>query len=175
MIFLQLLYEFLKIGLFSFGGGYATLPFLYYISQNYGWYTLEELTQMCAVASITPGPIGINMATYAGLKTGGFCGALVATISIMLPSLVLVIIVAKLLKKFNDNKFVKFIIQTLKPIGCALLTAVAIGLVKSIIDDYKAIILLIVLLLLSWKTKKDPLYYIFISSLIGILFKFVTL
>ena len=92
MIYFQIIYEFFKIGLFSFGGGYATIPFLYHISEQYNWYSLEELKQMVAVASITPGPVGINVATYAGLKTAGVFGALSATIFEMLPSLILVLI-----------------------------------------------------------------------------------
>ena len=111
MIYLQLALEFFKIGLFSFGGGYATIPFLYHISQEFNWYSLDELSQMTAVASITPGPVGINVATYAGLKTAGLLGALIATLSEMLPSFILVIIVAKLLKKFSDNFYIKSIIH----------------------------------------------------------------
>lgn len=173
MIYFQLALEFFKIGLFSFGGGYATIPFLYHISQVYNWYSLEELTQMIAVASITPGPIGINVATYAGIKTVGIFGALVATIFEMLPSLILVLIVSKLLKKYSENFYVKSLIETLKPISCALLVSVAIGLIKPIIVDVKAIGLLILLLILSWKSKKDPLFYIVISGIIGVLFLFV--
>lgn len=169
MIYFQLAFEFFKIGLFSFGGGYATIPFLYHISQEFQWYTLDELTQMIAVASITPGPVGINVATYAGLKTAGVFGSLVATVSEMLPSLVLVLIVAKLLKKFSDNFYVKSIIATLKPISCALLASVAIGLLKPEIHDLKAMILLGILLILSWKSKKDPLFYILIAGIIGFL------
>ena len=172
MIYLQLALEFFKIGLFSFGGGYATIPFLYHISQEFNWYTLEELTQMTAVASITPGPVGINVATYAGLKTAGVLGSLTATVSEMLPSFILVLIVAKLLKKFSDNFYVKAAIDTLKPISCALLTSVAIGLIKPEIQDLKAMILLAILLLLSWKSKKDPLFYIVLAGIVGIICHF---
>lgn len=168
MIYIQLFWEFFKIGLFSFGGGYATIPFLYHISEVFKWYTLEELTQMVAIASITPGPVGINVATYTGFKTAGTLGALSATISEMLPSFILVIIVAKLLKKFSDNYYIKSIIETLKPISCALLLSVALGLIKPILIDIKGIILLAILLLLSWKTKKDPLFYILIAAGTGI-------
>ena len=173
MIYLQLAFEFLKIGLFSFGGGYATIPFLYHISQEYNWYTLEELTQMTAVASITPGPVGINVATYAGLKTAGILGSAIATISEMLPSLILVLILSKILKKFSDNFYVKTVIETLKPVSCALLCSVAIGLIKPVSQDIKALILLGVLLILSWKSKKDPLFYIIISALVGLGLSFV--
>lgn len=168
MIYLQLAFEFFKIGLFSFGGGYATIPFLYHISQEFHWYTLDELTQMVAVASITPGPVGINVATYAGLKTAGVLGSLTATISEMIPSLILVLIVAKLLKKFSDNFYVKTIISTLKPISCALLASVALGLLKPEIHSLKSMILLGILLLLSWKSKKDPLFYILIAGIAGL-------
>lgn len=168
MILLHLAFEFFKIGLFSFGGGYATIPFLYHLSQEFAWYSLDELTQMVAVASITPGPVGINVATYAGLKTSGIMGSAIATISEIIPSLFLVLIVAKLLKKFSNNFYVKSIIETLKPISCALLTSVALGLLKPEIHDLKAMILLSVLLILSWKSKKDPLFYILISALVGV-------
>ena len=171
MIYLNLIYEFFKIGLFSFGGGYATIPFLYQISLEYGWYSVQELTKMVAVASVTPGPVGINVATYAGMKTAGILGSVFATISEMIPSLILVIIVSKLLKKFSENFFVKSLIETLKPVSCALLTAVAVNLLSPSIGDIKAIILLIVLLLLSWKSKKDPLFYMLIAGIVGIVTK----
>ena len=169
MIYLLLCSEFFKIGLFSFGGGYATIPFLYHISEVYGWYSIDELSQMVAVASITPGPVGINVATYAGLRTLGILGSMLATVSEMLPSFVLVILVSKILKKFHENFYVKTILKTLKPIGCALLIFVAIGLLKPHIFELKGLILLFVLLLLSWKTKKDPLFYITISGIAGVL------
>lgn len=173
MIYLLLISEFFKIGLFSFGGGYATIPFLYHIATTYGWYTPTELAQMTAVASITPGPVGINVATYAGLKTAGILGSFMATVSEMLPSLILVMFVAKLLKKYKDNFYVKTIIETLKPISCALLVSVAIGLFKPVMHDVKAMVLLAVLLLLSWKSKKDPLFYILIAGVVGAMISFI--
>ncbi len=169
MIYIHLFVEFFKIGLFSFGGGYATIPFLYHISQVYNWYSLDELTQMVAVASITPGPVGINVATYAGLKSAGILGSALATMAEMLPSLFLVIIVSKLLRKFSDNFYVKSIIETLKPISCALLTSVAIGLLVPDLKDIRALVLLAFLLIISWKSKKDPLFYIFIAAIAGVL------
>ena len=175
MIYLQLFFEFFKIGLFSFGGGYATIPFLYHISQMYNWYSIDELTQMTAVASITPGPVGINVATYAGLKSAGILGSLLATTAEMLPSLFLVIVVSKLLKKFSDNFYVKTTIETLKPISCALLVSVAIGLIKPELTELKSLVLLGILLLLSWKTKKDPLFYIAFSAFAGLLLMFIKL
>ncbi len=173
MIYLQLFFEFFKIGLFSFGGGYATIPFLYNISEVYGWYTVKELTDMIAVASVTPGPVGINVATYAGLKTAGILGSMAATISEMLPSFFLVIIVSKILNKFHQNFFVKSLLETLKPISCALLLSVTIGLLKPHITDIKAMILLAALLILSRKTKKDPLFYMLIAGLTGAVISFL--
>lgn len=169
MIYLLLAYEFLKIGLFSFGGGYATIPFLYDIAMRHGWYTVRELTNMTAVASITPGPVGINVATYAGVNTAGILGGVVATISEIIPSFILVIIVSKLLRKYSDNFYVKSLIETLRPIGCSLLVAVAVGLIKPELGDIKGIILLAVLLLVSWKSKKSPLFYMLIGGLVGII------
>lgn len=171
MIYLQLIYEFFKIGLFSFGGGYATIPFLYHISETYGWYSLSELSKMTAVASITPGPVGINVATYAGMKTSGIIGAFAATTAEILPSLILVIALSKLLKKYSDNFYVKSTIECLKPISCALLTSVAIGLMRQDIHNIKSLVLFVVLLLLSWKSKKDPLFYIALSALFGVILR----
>ena len=168
MIYLLLVYEFFKIGLFSFGGGYATIPFLFHISEVYNWYSIQELSQITAVASITPGPVGINAATYAGLKTAGILGALAATVAEIIPSLILVILIYKVLKKFSDNIYVKALIETLKPIGCALLVSVAAGLLKPQLGDIKSLILFAVLLLLSYKTKKDPLFYILLSAITGV-------
>lgn len=173
MIYLLLVYEFLKIGLFSFGGGYATIPFLYQISETYGWYTLKELTGMVAVASITPGPVGINVATYAGLKTSGILGSVFATVSEMLPSFILVIIVSKILHKFRENILIKSVIETLKPISCALLVSVSIGLLQPQITDIKAMILLAVLILMSLKTKKTPLFYMVIAGFVGVVISFM--
>ena len=168
MIYLLLICEFFKIGLFSFGGGYATIPFLYHISYQYGWFTLKELTHIIAAASITPGPIGINAATYAGLKTAGIIGAFAATLSEVIPSFILVLILSKILKKYSENFYAKSIIETLKPISCALILSVAITLCRQEITDLKSIILLSLLFLISIKSKKDPIYYILISAIFGI-------
>ena len=168
MIYLLLIYEFIKIGLFSFGGGYATIPFLYHIAENYGWYSIKELTQMIAIASVTPGPVGINVATFAGLKTSGLMGSVLATTSEIIPSFILVIIVSKILNKFRENFYIKALLESLKPICCALLVSVSVGLLKPQLFDINAIVLLLLLLLMSWKTKKSPLFYMVIAGIIGI-------
>lgn len=169
MIYLLLTYEFMKIGLFSFGGGYATIPFLYNIAENYGWYTVNELTEIFAIASVTPGPIGINAATYAGFMTAGIVGSLCATISEIIPSLILVIIISKLLKKFGENFYVKSALAALKPTSCALLIFVILGLIKNINFGTRYLILLAIFIIVSLKIKKDPLFYITTAAIFGII------
>ncbi len=171
MNYFILIYEFFKIGLFSFGGGYATIPFLYHLSEVYGWYTLQELKQMIAIASVTPGPVGINVATYAGLKTSGILGSGLATLSEIIPSFILVILISKILKKFHESFIVKSLLETLKPISCAMLLSVSVGLLRPQIFDIKAMILLITLLILSYKSKKDPIFYMVIAGITGIAIK----
>lgn len=174
MIYFDLFKEFFKIGILSFGGGYATLPFLYHIADQYHWYSINELTQMLAIASITPGPVGINMATYAGMKTHGISTAILATVSIILPSLFLVIAISKLLRKFSDNFYVKSAIYGLKPASCALISAVAIRLIKSSITNIYGIIIFLPLLFLFMSGKKhSPVFYLVLSGLAGLFLNFV--
>ena len=170
MIYILLFYEYFKIGLFSFGGGYATLPFLYHLSDIYNWYTAKQLSDMIAVSSITPGPVGVNVATYSGYNTAGISGAMLATFSVVLPSLIFVIFVAKLLNKFRENKLVQAAIYSLKPAGCGLLLAVAINLFLENVTQIWSYILFIALILISIKVKKDPLIYLGLSAVIGLVF-----
>lgn len=182
--YLLLMYEFIKVGLFSVGGGYATLPFLYHIAEVYNWYSAKELVDMLAVSSITPGPVGINVATFAGFKTGGLLGALIATASVMLPSYLLVIVIYKLLNRFNENFYVQAVLYAVKPAGCALIAAVAVRLFRDYIlrnvdvfniyditafVDIKALLLLVGLFVMSIKIKKDPLVYLGVAALFGII------
>lgn len=171
MIYFLLAYEFFKIGLFSFGGGYATIPFLYHLSQIYNWYTIPELEHMTAIAGITPGPVGINVATYAGYKTAGILGSLIATTFEVLPSFICVIIVSKLIKNYSDNFYVKSVIESLKPISCALLLSVGVNLLKTELHNVYSLILLFVLLLISRKSKKDPILYMIIAGVSGAFLK----
>jgi len=170
MIYFQLIYEYFKTGLFSFGGGYSTLPFLYHISDNYGWYSAKQLSDMIAISSITPGPVGVNVATYSGYTTGGVLGSVLATGAVILPSFIIVILVAKLLNKFRENKYVQSAIYGLKPAGCGLLCAVAIKLFLTNITHLWAYILFGLLILMSIKIKKDPLVYLSLSAAIGLFF-----
>lgn len=169
MIYFQLIFEYLKTGLFSFGGGYATLPFLYHISETYGWYSSKQLSDMVAVASVTPGPVGVNVATYSGYTTAGIFGALLATCAIVVPSFVFVVITAKLLSKYRENKFVQAAIYALKPAGCGLLGAISINLFFENISQPWTYILFALLLIMSLKVKKDPLIFLGLSAIAGIL------
>lgn len=171
MIYLLLIYEFFKIGLFSFGGGYATIPFLYRISQSYGWFSADELSKITAVASVTPGPVGINAATYAGIKTAGILGALCATIAEVLPSLLIILLISNILEKFRENKLVKNIISTLKPLSCGLLVAVIYELIKNSVQDLRGILILGILTFISFRIKKSVAFYICFSAILGILSK----
>lgn len=174
LIYLKLFLEFFHIGLFSYGGGYATLPFLYHIADVQKWYTTKQLADMIAVSSITPGPIGVNVATFAGFTTSGIAGAFVATTAVMLPSLILIIIISKLLDKFRENKYVQSVIYTLKPAGCGLLAAVGVDMFINNINLW-GMFLLIGLFIASIREKRDPLFYISISAVVGLVAGFFNL
>ncbi len=121
MIFLRLFWEFFKTGLFAIGGGMATVPFLFDISARTQWFTTSELANMIAVSESTPGPIGINMATYVGFETAGILGGVVATIGLVTPSVIIIIIIAKLLARFSENPIVKTVFKYLRPAVIGLL------------------------------------------------------
>jgi len=173
MIYLHLFLQFFHIGIFSFGGGYATLPFLYDISEKFGWYTLDELNNMLAVASITPGPVGINMATFAGFKTAGIFGSLLATSAIIIPSIIFVIIISKFLNKFCENIYVKSVISVLKPLGCGLLTAVGVHLFVNefLSGNFNIIhfILFCLMIFISLKRKLPPAFYLMLGAIFGLI------
>ena len=115
MIFLQLFWEFFKTGLFALGGGMATVPFLFDISAKTGWFTAAELANMIAISESTPGPIGVNMATYVGFMTAGIPGGIIATLGLITPSVIIVVIVAKILTRFKDSPIVETIFRYLRP------------------------------------------------------------
>ena len=122
MTYLQLLYEFFKTGLFAVGGGLATIPFLKEIADHYDWFSAENLTDMIAVSEATPGPIGVNMATYAGFNAAGILGGLVATLSLVLPSVVMICIISKFLNKFRNNRIVENMFYGIRPASTGLIT-----------------------------------------------------
>ncbi|MFR1672719.1 MAG: chromate transporter [Candidatus Gastranaerophilaceae bacterium] len=174
MIYLKLFLEFFHIGLFSYGGGYATLPFLYHIADVQKWYTTQQLTDMIAISSLTPGPVGVNVATFAGYTTSGVLGALVATTSVILPSFILIIIISKLLEQFKHNKYVQSVIYVLKPTGCGLLAAVGVDMFINNINLF-GMFLLIALFIASITEKRDPLFYLAVAAVAGLIAGFFNL
>ena len=121
MIYLQLFWEFFKTGLFAVGGGMATVPFLFDISARTQWFTSAELANMIAISESTPGPIGINMATYVGYETAGIIGGLIATLGLVTPSIIIIVIVASVLSHLNENPLVKSLFKYLRPAVIGLL------------------------------------------------------
>ncbi|MDY2725697.1 MULTISPECIES: chromate transporter [Anaerostipes] len=186
MIFLRLFIEFLKAGLFAVGGGLATLPFLYDIMHETGWFTMQDLTNLIAVSECTPGPLGVNMATYVGNLTAGPIGGIIATIGLVTPSIIIIIIVANFLQRFKDAKLVQNIFYGLRPastalIACALcLVAKTAFLQLNVFEktghyldllNWKHLLLGIILYIALVKFKKHPVIYIAIGAVCGIIFQ----
>ncbi|MBR1460362.1 chromate transporter [bacterium] len=166
-LLMQIFLQFFHIGLFSFGGGYATLPFLFDVAEKFHWFTINQLTDMIAISSITPGPVGVNMATFTGFATSGILGALIATFAIMLPSFIIVSIVYKILDKFKSNSYVKSVVSSLKPAGCALLCAVGIKLIFTSHLKLIGLIILGIFVICGFIKKRDPIFYLGISAILG--------
>ncbi len=195
MIYLQLFWEFFKTGLFSIGGGMATIPFLYDMADRTGWFTGNDLANMIAVSESTPGPIGVNMASYVGYITGmqngniltAILGAVVATIGLVFPSVIVILIIAAVLKSFRNNSYVNSAFYGLRPASAGLIAAAGISVILgnlvtvvtgdafSVILNWKGLILAVVLWVLTnaiKQTKKlHPIVFIGFSALVGILFQ----
>lgn len=169
-LYMQLFLQFFHVGVFSFGGGYATLPFLYDIAEKFHWYSPNQLTDMLAVSSITPGPVGVNVATFAGHTSAGILGALVATTAIILPSYIIVSLVYKVLDKFKTNIYVQGAIRGIKPAGCALLSAVGLRLLFTSNLHLLGTLLFFILLISAFKKKLDPLFYLGTGAFVGFVF-----
>lgn len=141
MIYLRLFWEFFKTGLFAVGGGLATLPFIYDISDRTGWFTYQQIADMIAVSESTPGPIGVNTATYVGYITGGLPGAIVATLGLVTPAIIIILIIASCLKKFRENRFVDHAFYGLRPASAGLIAAAGFSVVMLALvreDAFKA-------------------------------------
>ena len=196
MLFLQLFWEVLKTGLFAIGGGMATVPFLQEISARTGWFTASDLADMIAVSESTPGPIGINMATYVGYTTvhnhygpfAGILGGVIATIGLVTPSVIIILIIAKFLEKFRDNRYVNAAMYGLRAASVALISAAGFSIVlisffqvssisqlRTAVIDYRCFVLAAVILILTrWvpKTKKlHPVVFIALAAVAGIVFR----
>ena len=191
MIYLRLFFEFFKTGLFAVGGGMATLPFLYDISARTGWFTHEMLADMIAVSESTPGPIGVNMATYVGYVTAGIPGAVTATLGLVTPSVIIILLIARALKAFRENPLVEAGFYGLRPCSVGLIAAAGLLVVKlalfnpalyaesgklADLFNWKAIVLAAVLLVCTRYIKKlkglHPIIFILASAVVGVVFSF---
>ena len=186
MILLHLFYEFFKTGLFAVGGGLATLPFLENMAASTGWFTTAQLADMLAISESTPGPIGVNMATFVGYTTAGIPGAVVATLGLTTPCILVILIISAFLQAFRKNKYVERVFYGLRPASTGLIAAAGLsvaamtffggsgGILERI--HFPAIALAAVILYLTrWckPTKKfHPIVFIAISALVGIVLKF---
>jgi len=182
-VFFELFYEFFKIGLFAVGGGPATIPFLMDIPNRHDWYKVSDVANMLAVSESTPGPIGINMATYAGFNAAGIPGGIVATLSLVLPSLIVIVIIAKVLDKFSKNMYVKSSFEMIRPAVTGLIATAVYGIFQAAMLTDEAgnfrfpIVLILVCLgffgLMNLKqTKKlHPAFWILCGIVMGIVFK----
>lgn len=132
MIYLELFLTFLKIGAFTFGGGYAMLPFIQEQAMAYGWISEEELINFIAVSESTPGPFAVNISTYIGMTVGGFPGAVCATLGVALPSFIVILIIAKFIQKFRTNKIVAGCMSGLKPAVIGMIGAAVISVGKTV-------------------------------------------
>jgi len=186
MVYLQLIYEFIKAGLFSIGGGLATLPFVFQMAEKYPWFTVSELANMIAVSTSTPGPIGVNITTYAGLMAGGVLGGVLASLALSLPSVVISTFLAKSFEKYKDSKLIRSAFYGIRPAVTALIAYAGIGIMKTallnlelyqstlnIIDLFKVIPIIIFILLLFFtnRFKKHPIFYIAIAGFLGVILK----
>ena len=133
MILLRLFYEFAKVGLFAVGGGLATVPFLQRMGETTGWFTDGELSTMIAVSESTPGPMGVNMATYVGFKVWGVVGAVVSTLGLVFPSIVVIVIIAGFLKKFRQSRTVDAVFRGLRPASTALIASAGLSVASSVL------------------------------------------
>lgn len=186
MTYLLLFVEFFKTGLFAIGGGLATLPFLFDIAERYPWFDHAMLLDMVAVAESTPGPIGVNVATYAGFTTGGFLGSLVATFGLVLPSYIVIVIIAQFLAKFSNSPIVKSVFYGIRPAATGMIAAAGFAVVRATllvterfsgfesllnVLNVRAIVLFAVIYYLYVKFKKHPVFYIAGAAAVGILLK----
>ncbi len=186
-VLLRLYAEFFKAGLFAVGGGLATLPFLYDISDKTGWFTHADLADMIAISESTPGPIGVNMATYVGFTTAGLPGAVTATVGLITPSVIIILLVAQVLKKFKENKYVQDAFYGLRPASVGLISAAGFLVLKITLFNWDlfretgaplalfrlpAVVMAAILLFLMRKySKLHPVVFLAASAAVGVVLR----
>lgn len=179
MIFLELFFSFFKIGLFAIGGGLATLPFLYELTEKYDWVTVSDISNLVAISESTPGPLGINMASYVGFLQSGIAGSMTASLGLVVPSIVIITIIAKFLSRFRESKIVKDVFYGLRAASTALIAVAGLGVARlaffgeKLTDFFwEGAILAIILFFAVKKLKWHPIVFIGISALVGMIFQF---
>ncbi len=171
MIYVTLFYEFFKIGLFAIGGGLVTVPFLFDLAEIYPWFTTKDLADMIAISESTPGPLGVNMATFAGFKAAGISGAIIATLGLVSPSVIIIMLISKILKKFRNNIWVDSLLSGIRPAVIALILFAGWEVAKLAIIDWKTGLIFASFWLAIHFYKRSPIFYIIISAGIGIIFQ----
>ncbi len=184
MIYLRLFWEFFQVGLFSIGGGMATIPFLTDLGERTGWFTSGQLADMIAISESTPGPMGVNTATYVGFTTGGIPGGVVATLGLVCPSIIIILIIAKFLQRFRQSKVVDGVFYGLRAASVALITAamlqvaqialVATGEAGTFTVNWTAVALALAIFVLIQFTplkKLHPICFIALSAVVGVVLK----
>ena len=182
MIYLKLFVAFLEVGLFSFGGGYVSIPLIREIVLSYGWMDDDMITHMIAVSESTPGPLMVNMATYVGSTQGGILGALIATLAVVLPAFLIIVLVMAILRRFISNRYFQAILSGMKPCIIGIIMAMGIYLmVQNCFGsnfsgiDIMAVIMAILLGVVYWGSRKirkngiSPILLIIISAGAGVL------
>ena len=188
MVLLRLFYEFFKTGLFSVGGGMATIPFLQHMGETTGWFTNGDLTTMIAVSESTPGPMGVNMATYVGFEIAGVPGAVIATLGLITPSIIVILIIAGFLQKFRHSKGVEATFSGLRPASTALIASAGLSVAWSVFTvadplaagslpaiRWQAVALAAaVFVCMKWTPLKKlhPILFIAAAAVVGIVFQF---
>jgi chromate transporter len=174
--------EFFKIGLFSIGGGLATLPFLYQLADKYDWFTYEAIADMIAISESTPGAIGVNMATYTGFQYAGIPGGIIATLGLVSPSIIVILIVARIFNTFKENSVVQSVFAGFRPAATGLIAAAGFGVITLSLYNREAALwykmvnlreftLMVVLFILIRSLRKHPVVYIAAAAAAGMLLR----
>ena len=170
-ILIRLYLAFLKIGTFSFGGGYAMLPFMQKeIVENNAWISMSEFSDIIGISQMTPGPVAINSATFVGYKVGGIIGSAIATIGVVTTSFILVSIISKILNKFKESIVIRSMLAGMRPILIALIIYAFIDLAKESYLDFKSIIITIIIGIILLSKKVHPILVIVIAAILGLIF-----
>lgn len=168
MIYWQLFLAFFKIGLFTFGGGYAMLPLIQEaVIVEHGWATFAEFIDILAVVEMTPGPIAINSATFIGYRAGGFFGSVTATLGVVLPSVIIITCIAKFMSHFSENKYIRWAFEGIRPVVLGLILSAVISVGRNTVVDVKAFLLAVVFFVLTVFAKLHPIAIILIAGVTG--------